>query len=49
MDFINKGKILTEFPEFLNHIKTDAKFVLILEKETVKFTIIIKLFFLDIL
>ncbi len=32
---MNKGKILTEFPEFLHSIQTNAQFVLILEKETV--------------
>ena len=35
MEYINKGKLLTEFPEFLHSIKTNARFVLILEKETV--------------
>lgn len=37
MEFLNKGKILTEFPEFLHSFKTTAEFVLILEKETVFF------------
>lgn len=34
---MNKGKVLSEFPELLTNIQTSAKFVLILEKETVLF------------
>lgn len=41
---MNKGKILTEFPELLKFIHTDAKFVLILEKETVLFKKILIIF-----
>jgi DNA topoisomerase VI subunit A len=32
---MNKGKTLCEFPEMIRDLKTQAEFILIVEKETV--------------
>lgn len=32
---MNKGKVVNEFPELITNIKTQAAFILIVEKETI--------------